>query len=184
MSVVRSYRFESPGVVPDFQEIGEFRGKIKWFKTSGGYGFIAPDGGGEDIFFHAGNLFEAGYMKVLAGSRVVCGVARGPKGLRVSRIIEMDESTAKEPPRLPKGLRTVEAEGEWENATVKWFNSERGFGFLTRGIGTPDIFCHASVLKRSGFLGVVTPGRRVEVRYGPSPYGLSAVEIRFSAKVG
>lgn len=184
MSVVRSYHFGDSGEVRDCQEIGEFRGRVKQFKTSGGYGFIVPEGGGEDIFFHAGNLFEAGYTKVLAGSRVVCGVVRGPKGLRVSRIIEMDESTAKEPPRLPPGSRIVEAEGEWENATVKWFNSERGFGFLTRGIGTPDIFCHASVLKRSGFLRVVAPGRRVEVRYGRSPYGLSAVEIRFSAKVG
>ncbi len=65
-----------------------------------------------------------------------------------------------------------------ERAVVKWFNRLRGFGFLTRGEGTPDIFVHmedAAALRHRG-----APARpdRAGAVSGPVPKGMMAAEVR------
>ena len=65
----------------------------------------------------------------------------------------------------------------FESVRVKWFNRLRGFGFLTRGEGTPDIFVHMETLRRYG-LAELRPGQTVLVRFGPGPKGMMAAEVR------
>src|SRR6188508_3344958 len=72
---------------------------------------------------------------------------------------------------------TVTPTSGLERAQVKWFNRLRGFGFLTRGEGTPDIFVHMETLRRYG-LAELRPGQTVLVRFGPGPKGLMAAEVR------
>ena len=157
----------------------EISGVIKWFDASKGYGFIVPDNGWPDVLLHVTVLRRDGYQTAYEGSRIACEVLAGPKGLQAFRIISMDESTAVHPAQMPPTRThvTVSPTSGLERAQVKWFNRLRGFGFLTRGEGTPDIFVHMETLRRFGMT-ELRPGQFVLVRYGPGPKGLMAAEVR------
>ena len=91
----------------------------------------------------------------------------------------MDDSTAVHPAQMPPPrthVTTTPTSG-LERAQVKWFNRLRGFGFLTRGADTPDIFVHVETLRRFG-IAELRPGQFVLVSYGAGPKGLMASEVR------
>lgn len=155
----------------------EVSGVIKWFDLSKGYGFIVPDNGLPDVLLHVTCLRRDGFQTAREGARVVCEALQRPRGLQVFRILSMDESTAVHPAQIPpRTHRTVVPTSGLELATVKWFNRLRGFGFLNRGNGTPDIFIHMETLRRFGFA-ELRPGQMVRVRFGPGPQGDMAVEV-------
>ena len=156
----------------------ELSGIIKWFDVSKGYGFIVPDNGGADILLHVTCLRRDGFQTAYEGARVVAEVLQRPKGYQCFRILSMDESTAIHPAQMlpPRTHVTVTPTSGLERAQVKWFNRLRGFGFLTRGEGTPDIFVHMETLRRFGMT-ELRPGQWVLVRYGPGSKGMMAVEI-------
>nr|WP_280950021.1 cold-shock protein [Methylocystis bryophila] len=160
-------------------ELFEIAGAIKWFDVSKGYGFIVPDGGAGDVLLHVTTLRRSGFQSAQEGARVVCEAQRGPKGLQVFRVISMDESTAVHPSQSSAGRTHVQVTpiGGYEIAIVKWFNRVKGFGFLTRGEGTDDIFLHMETVRRFG-LAELKPGDSVLVRYGDGPKGLMAAEVR------
>jgi CspA family cold shock protein len=175
-----------PGLGPDValpdeasSRVIEVAGVIKWFDVAKGYGFIIPDSGMADVLLHVTCLRRDGFQTAYEGSRVVCEVLAGPKGLQAFRVLSMDETTAIHPAQMPPPRThvTVAPTSGLERAQVKWFNRLRGFGFLTRGEGTPDIFVHMETLRRYG-LTELRPGQFVLVRFGPGPKGLMAAEVR------
>jgi cold shock protein len=163
----------------------ELSGVIKWFDVSKGYGFIVPDNGLPDILLHVTCLRRDGFQAAHEGARVVVEVLQRARGLQAFRIISMDESTAIHPAQMPPPRThvSVTPTSGLERAQVKWFNRLRGFGFLTRGEGTPDIFVHMETLRRYG-IAELRPGQFVLVRFGPGPKGLMAAEVRPEGAVG
>ena len=156
----------------------ELTGVIKWFDVAKGFGFIVPDNGMPDILLHVTCLRRDGFQVAYEGARVVVEVLQRARGLQAFRVVSMDESTAVHPAQMPPPRThvTVTATSGLERAQVKWFNRLRGFGFLTRGDGTADIFVHMETLRRFGMT-ELRPGQYVLVRFGPGSKGMMAAEI-------
>ncbi len=155
----------------------ELRGKVKWFNAVKGYGFLALDADNSDAFLHVTTLRQAGHEDLKPGATVTCAGVRGPKGWQVMKVLDVDSSTAvatapKAPP-VPDGI----AMGDYISALVKWYNNERGYGFVTREAADGDIFVHAAVLRRHG-MESLAPGQKVMIRIAEGQKGLQVVEIR------
>ena len=155
----------------------ELRGRVKWFNAVKGYGFLALEGDDSDAFLHVTTLRQSGHEDVKPGATVVCAGMRGPKGWQVMKVLAVDATTAVvapvKPPPMPEGV-TV---GDYVAALVKWYNNERGYGFVTREAIVGDVFVHAAVLLRHG-LESLTPGQKVMVRVADGQKGLQVIEIQ------
>ena len=162
----------------DAVDLIEITGAIKWFDVAKGFGFIVPDNGMQDVLLHVTCLRRDGYQTVLEGTRVVALIQKRDRGYQAFRILSMDQTTAIHPSQLPpvKTHVQVTPSSGLERVLVKWFNRTKGFGFLTRGEGTEDIFIHMETLRRFG-LTELRPGQVVLVRFGDGEKGLMAAEI-------
>ena len=162
----------------DAVDLIEITGVIKWFDVAKGFGFIVPDNGMQDVLLHVTCLRRDAYQTVLEGTRVVALIQKRDRGYQAFRILSMDQSTAVHPSQMPpvKTHVQVTPSSGLERVLVKWFNRTKGFGFLTRGEGTEDIFIHMETLRRFG-LTELRPGQVVLVRFGDGEKGLMAAEI-------
>jgi CspA family cold shock protein len=62
-------------------------GKVKWFNDAKGFGFITPDGGGEDLFAHFSAINSSGFKTLKENQTVTFDVVQGPKGKQASNIV-------------------------------------------------------------------------------------------------
>lgn len=63
------------------------QGKVKWFNNQKGYGFIAPDDGGKDVFVHFSAVQGDGYKSLKEGDAVEFDVVSGPKGDQAANVV-------------------------------------------------------------------------------------------------
>ncbi|MDT0165999.1 cold shock domain-containing protein [Actinotalea sp. AC32] len=172
------------GAAPDGAD-----GTVTWYDTEKGFGFVAPDTGGEDVFVHAKAL--AGGLRELAeGDRVTYGVTAGDRGPQ-GRDVRLVGGSA---PRGGHGSAPRGASGQGAprgrsghaapsrapvrggEGVVARYDADRGFGFITPDAGGDDLFVHVSVVRGSD---VLQEGDRVRyaVRQGERGPQADRVEL-------
>ncbi|HWK43603.1 MAG TPA: cold shock domain-containing protein [Stellaceae bacterium] len=160
---------------------------VKWFNSEKGFGFAELADGTGDAFMHINALQSAGYETVSPGTKLRVQVGSGMKGPQITKVLEVDTSTATEsaprsssprpggssrPPRVSVDPSTaVELTG-----TVKWFNEEKGFGFVACDDGRKDVFVHISVVGAAG-LDSIAEGQALSMRVVETPKGREALSI-------
>jgi len=131
------------------QVVGTGQGKVKFFNVQKGFGFIQRDDGGEDIFVHISQVERAGLEGLAEGQELQFNlVDRGGK------VSAADLQVVGDVIAVPAKAPQRELTGEKATGTVKFFNTMKGFGFITRDDGKEDAFVHISAVERSGLQGI------------------------------
>jgi CspA family cold shock protein len=161
------------------QVVGTGKGTVKFFNSQKGFGFVAQEGGGEDVFVHISAVERAGLAGLGEGQELEFNlVDRGGKisAQDLQIVGDVVPVTDRGPPREDRGDRggdrggfgsgaaaapRRELTGEKATGTVKFFNAMKGFGFLVRDDGQPDAFVHISAVERSG-LSSLNEGEKYE----------------------
>ncbi len=143
------------------QVVGEGQGQVKFFNPSKGFGFIARDDGGEDVFVHISAVEQAGLQGLASGQPLgFTLVERNGKVSAIDLKIEgepmpVEEFAPRQREERPGGARgRRQLTGERTSGTVKFFNTTKGFGFIARDDGQADAFVHISAVQRAGMAGL------------------------------
>jgi CspA family cold shock protein len=153
---------------------------VKWFNATKGFGFVTLRDG-TDAFCHASALAKLGSPNLPPGATVHCDVAPGPRDMQVTSIHAIDLSTADA--QSARGARPARPQfdgpsGPMGNGHVKFFNEQKGFGFVVPADGSTDVYLHASALRRSG-LPTLSPEQKIRfsIRRGTKGAEVDRIEL-------
>jgi cold shock protein len=174
--------------------------KVKWFNSAKGFGFVTMTDGSPDAFLPMAVLRRAGYDNVGEGAVLVCEIGPGAKGPLVLNVLNVDESQVVSSPPRGRGDRDGGGYGggrdnygggrdNYSNrdsgsggasqsleGAVKWFEPDKGYGFISPDGGGKDIFIHVTALRRSG-VETLGAGQRVRVDVVEGRKGLEADRV-------
>lgn len=147
---------------------------VKWYNPGKGYGFLYQDGKTGDIMIHFSLLdaIKCPYIKV--GDIVTCDVAQSEHGLQAVSVTEVKYESP-EPRVLSKfymsKLAPVDPESLKElEGVLKWYNPDKGYGFIRPDDGTQELFLHFSVLYQAGYT-FLEPGARILAKVAQTERG-------------
>lgn len=138
-------------------------GTVKWFNSQKGFGFITPDSGGEDLFVHQSAIHAEGFRSLGEGEKIEyvpveedgkmkATNVTGPGGMHVKGDNGGGGGGGRggqaKPRAWPEGVEPSDGK---QIGKVKWFNSEKGFGFIAPRSGEDDLFVHQSAISAPGF---------------------------------
>ncbi len=157
----------------DQQEIThhEVTAVVKWFNPTKGFGFVQPTDGSPDAFMHVSVVERSGHNTLPQGATIICDLCAGQKGPQVAAVHRV-ESMPEAPPH-DEGGEASEVDG-----TVKFYNGEKGFGFVVPDGGGKDVFVSARVLERAGIRDLEPDQRlRMMTRMGQKGPMADSVEL-------
>ena len=181
-----------PSFAPPPSSAPQLQATVKWYNPDKGFGFVELADGSGDVFLHANALQSSGIQQVSQGATLQVRVGQGQKGRQVEQVISVDESTASSAPRSsgarpagggyggaadggfrsPRPPRPQMDSGPGVEMTgiVKWYDPNKGFGFISPQDGGKDVFVHATALERAG-KPPLTEGQSVRVVVGQGQKG-------------
>jgi cold shock protein len=161
---------------------GSQRATVKWFNATKGFGFVTLEDG-SDAFCHASALSSLSSPDLPQGATVYCDVVQGQRGMQVTTVHSVDLSTAEAQPfgrsggggggPRPSRGGGRDSSGPMGGGHVKFFNEQKGFGFVVPESGGADVYVHASALRRSG---VSTLMPEQKVRFS-TRQGMKGIEV-------
>jgi CspA family cold shock protein len=159
-------------------------GHVKWYDAVKGYGFVVPSAGGSDVMVHASCVRAFGKVALTEGAEVKLLAQEGPRGLQAQKLVDVVEPELETMiPGFAEDSRPTEFLGEevesgpLQPARVKWFDKQKGFGFVNVFGRTEDIFVHMETVRRCGFQDL-SSGEGMAVRTFRGPRGLMVAELR------
>ncbi len=161
-------------------EIIDFEGTVLWFNLDKGYGFIAPDDGGEQALLTITCLLASNCFVIHDGARVRAHVVRHQGKLKAFRLLSIIDPGLEDPPISLSG-ETISAktasEGEWARTKVQWFDPIKGYGFVDNPQGGRGIFVHITTLQKCGVCDLAE-NQDVDVQYEGTSDKLRVSAIR------
>jgi len=150
---------------------------VKWFDPVKGYGFVNCRDGRE-AFLHSSVISRAGGSpaNIKKGATVMVAVALEPRNSSL-RVTSMLISSDADPAGMP--INAAAPPGSVAG-TVKWYDPEKGYGFIMPDDGGKDIFVHSSALRRSN-LDSLPDDSRVMVEVRQMPRGPEALRMTISS---
>src|SRR3954463_13910425 len=144
------------------------QGTVKWFNAEKGFGFIEPDDGGQDVFAHFSAIADdGGYRSLEEGQRVEFSASRGDRGPQADSVRPLGGGGR--PPSRDDRRQSAPRDRGYDRGrrgsaqgTVRWFNAEKGFGFIEPDDGGDDVFVHFSAIADQGGYRSLDEGQRGE----------------------
>ena len=161
-------------------------GTVTWFNAEKGFGFIAPEDGGDDVFVHFSAIEESGGFRSLdEGERVEYDASQGQRGLQADRVRSLGgggggggRAPSDRGDRGDRGERGAgRGAGGRSQGTVARFNAEKGFGFIEPDDGGDDVFVHFSAIPDRGGYRELQEGQRVEFEASRGQRGMQADSV-------
>lgn len=155
------------------------RGRVKWFDSTKGYGFVVTDDSEGDILLHGNVLRVFGFTSVAEGAEMVLRVQSTERGRQAVEVIDIVPTApvAVAGPAVAADPADAPAAGPLEPARVKWFDRVKGFGFVNIYGRAEDVFLHMETLRQYGY-GEVAAGDVLAVRVTAGPRGPMVYEVR------
>lgn len=152
-------------------------GRVKWYDSVRGYGFITSETIEGDILAHANCVRASGRAMLPENAIVKIEASLFERGWQAVQILDVEVVESAGMAERPSDFaHAAPADAPLQPARVKWFDRGKGFGFLNVFGQSEDIFVHMEVLRRSG-LADLAPGEAVAVRTVEGPRGLMAGEV-------
>ena len=179
------------------------RGTVKWFDGEKGYGFITPDGGGEDLFVQHTGIAGGGFKSLDEGERVTYEVTQGRRGPQAGNVRRASASAGPDPSQKRKTLAVplevgAPTSSSWSTSTPRSFTRrwckrgaegrgpDRGPGPTGRGVTVPTLFVSylGSVGPNTLFGPTLPTEGGAEPRISPSRWEIVLARVSPSSAVG